>query len=169
MTGEAFFDVAKDESRPFIVQTEDISIKVLGTQFNIRTPLFFDDYQISLESGKVQVLGLSREVILLPGQQCILSKASGQVLVRRTDVSNYSSWFSDAISFDNQTLGDILINLEHWYNSRIITSDQVDLSKRLSFTLKPEPLENTLVLLSKLTGYSYDTTESKMIKVTTIN
>ena len=169
LSGEAFFDVVKDESKPFIVQMDDIDIRVLGTQFNVRTPLFFDNYEISLQSGKVQILGLSRDVILLPGQQCILSKSSGQVVVRKTDVSNCSSWFSESLRFDNQTLGDILINLEHWYNMRVITSDQVDLSKRLSFTLKPESLDNTLNLLGKLTGYSFDTSENQIIKVNTIN
>ena len=167
LTGEGFFDVAEDKKRPFVVMMGDeVGIKVLGTEFNARTPLVFDKYQVSLKSGKAQIIGLSQEVVLLPGQQCTMSKSLSQVTVKKTDISNYSSWISESVSFDNRSLGDILINLEHWFNGHVVVSEKIDLTKRLSFTLRPEPIENTLDLLSKLTGYRFRVSESDEIFVT---
>lgn len=167
LIGEGFFDVTEDKKRPFVVMMGDVGIKVLGTEFNARTPLVFDKYQVSLKSGKAEIIGLAQEIVLLPGQQCTVSESLGQVTVQRTDISNYSSWISDSISFDNRTLGEILINLEHWFNMRVHVSDRIDLAKRLSFTLRPEPMDLTLDLLGKLTGYVFQVSESDEIQVTT--
>ncbi len=167
LTGEGFFDVTEDKTRPFVVMMGDIGIKVLGTEFNARTPLVFDKYQVSLKSGKAEIIGLEQEIVLLPGQQCTMSKSLGQVTVQRADISNYSSWISDSVSFDNRTLGEILINLEHWFNMRVLVSDKIDLAKRLSFTLRPEPIDLTLDLLGKLTGYVFQVSESDEIQVNT--
>ena len=168
LTGEGFFDVAEDKDRPFVVMMGDkIGIKVLGTEFNARTPLVFDKYQVSLKSGRAEIIGIPQEIVLHPGQQCTMPVSLGQATVHRTDISNYSSWISETVSFDNRSLGDILINLEHWFNARVVVSDKIDLTKRLSFTLRPEPVEYTLDLLSKLTGYSFGMPEPDEIHIST--
>ena len=84
---------------------------------------------------------------------------SGRLAVRNVRASNYGSWTGDSIVFDNMTLEDIAVNLEHWYNIRIRIDDGVDASTRISFTLRPETLDETLRIIENLTHFACERTD----------
>ena len=71
--------------------------------------------------------------------------------MRNVAASNYCSWTGNSIIFDNMTLADIAVNLEHWYNIRFRIDERIDTSIRISFTLRPETLEETLKIIETLT------------------
>ena len=123
LIGEAYFEVAHDEARPFIVHSGKVSTTVLGTQFNIRS---FEGEQprITLVSGSVRVsnstnVGARREVTLVPGQQAVLG-ANNSLLVEEADVEGVLSWKNGAFYFEGQTLREILTEIGRWYNLNVI-------------------------------------------------
>ena len=153
LEGEAFFDVKRDTLRPFEVEMGKLRVKVLGTRFTASHMPAFNTEEVTLLSGKVEVSGYrtDQSVVLTPDQSCSYDAGSGAVAVRNVAASNYCSWTGNSIIFDNMTLADIAVNLEHWYNIRFRIDERIDTSIRISFTLRPETLEETLKIIETLT------------------
>lgn len=166
LEGEAFFDVAKD-GRPFIVEAGDLDIKVLGTKFNVRHSYFSDNDEVTLQSGKVQVSCASfSDVILSPGENCVYNTKANTMSVRKVNSENYSNWTKNYIYFDNETLSNIILNLEHWYNINVTVDAGVNLSDRLSFKLIPEPLQETLKVMELLVPIECKVTDEHNVLIT---
>lgn len=152
LEGEAFFDIKPDSLHPFRVEMGKLKVKVLGTRFNASYMPAFNTEEVTLQSGHVEVSGFrAQPVTLHPNQSCSYDPRSGHVSVKEVESSNYCSWTGESIVFENMALRDILTNLEHWYNVRFQIGEGVDTSTRISFTLRPETLEQTLDIISTLT------------------
>ena len=105
LSGEAYFDVVKDKSAPFIVRTESGNIEVLGTEFNIKC--YSDETALvtTLVNGKVKFDdGINPSVILKPEEQLIFEKENSQSIVRKVNVNHYISWKDNRLSFQGETL-----------------------------------------------------------------
>lgn len=154
LEGEGFFEVKKG-NLPFIVNSGDVTSEALGTSFDVRHSPVTGDVDVVLMTGCLKVSGIEKsgEVILYPGQLCTSSGTTGTLSVSNVEAQNYCSWMSPSITFDNRTVKDIITNLEHWYNIKVKVGAGVDLSMRISFTLAPETLDETLNIMEKLTGY----------------
>ena len=155
LEGEAFFDVKRDTLAPFEVEMGDLRVRVLGTRFNASHIAKFGVEEVTLQSGSVEVehARLEKSVRLCPDQNCSFDAATGRMTVRNVAAGNYCSWTGDSIVFENRTLEEIAVNLEHWYNIRIQIAPEVDASVRISFTLRPETLDETLRIIENLTRY----------------
>lgn len=155
LDGEAFFDVKRDTLAPFEVTMGELQVRVLGTRFMASHIDDFGIEEVTLQSGSVEVehLHSQERIRLAPDQNCTFDASTGLMSVRRVAAGNYCSWTGDSIVFENRTLEEIVINLEHWYNIRIRIETDVDPSVRLSFTLRPETLDETLRIIESLTGY----------------
>lgn len=116
LKGEAYFDVAKNPSHPFIVQVADMEVKVLGTQFNVNAYREDGVFQTTLVCGRVRVshIGHDDEVVLAPDQQALLK--DGHLAVRHVDASAYTAWRNGKFYFEAETLLEIAAQLERWYN-----------------------------------------------------
>ena len=167
LEGEAFFDVRRDTLRPFEVTMGDLEVRVLGTRFNASHIPDLGIEEVTLLSSSVEVGhdGSRETVRLLPDQSCAYDTVSGRLAVRNVRASNYGSWTGDSIVFDNMTLEDIAVNLEHWYNIRIRIDDGVDASTRISFTLRPETLDETLRIIENLTHFACERTDRQHITI----
>ena len=167
LEGEAFFDVRRDTLRPFEVTMGGLEVRVLGTRFNASHIPDLGIEEVTLLSGSVEVGhdGSRETVRLLPDQSCAYDTVSGRLAVRNVRASNYGSWTGDSIVFDNMTLEDIAVNLEHWYNIRIRIDDGVDASTRISFTLRPETLDETLRIIENLTHFACERTDRQHITI----
>ena len=155
LEGEAFFDVTHDTLAPFEVEMGDLRVRVLGTRFNASHIVKLGVEEVTLQSGSVEVehTRLEKSVKLRPDQNCSFDAATGRMTVRNVSADNYCSWTGDSIVFENRTLEEIAVNLEHWYNIRIQIAPEVDASVRISFTLRPETLDETLRIIENLTRY----------------
>lgn len=155
LEGEAFFDVKRDTLAPFEVKMGDLQVRVLGTRFTASHIDEFGIEEVTLQSGSVEVehLRADERIRLLPDQNCTFDASTGLMTVRNVVADNYCSWTGDSIVFDNRTLEEIAVNLEHWYNIRIRIEPEVDASVRISFTLRPETLDETLRIIERLTRY----------------
>lgn len=122
--GEAFFNVAKDPSKPFIVSTQDVDMKVLGTQFNVYCYPDTDYLQTSLLEGSVCVFFPDKEnegITLKPDQQVTVS--NGKMLVTPIRLNDHFLWREGIYAFDNEPLIDILKKMELYYDVKIMVKD----------------------------------------------
>ena len=117
LEGEAYFDVVKDETRPFIVQTHLGEVTVLGTAFNINAYTDASVYT-TLVHGKVQFSSSSiGTIILSPGEQAVVSANGSEK--RMVDLDEYVGWVDGRYVFNNRPLGDIMKTFERWYDIQV--------------------------------------------------
>ena len=168
LTGEAYFDVAKNRRRPFIVSTHNIQLKVLGTQFNVRDYPNADCSKVSLLEGSVEIdWGSKGALMLKPGEEVTMQ--GGNMSVSAIVNPNYFLWKDGIYRFDNESLLEILQKLQLYYNvtikvedpeifnvrytSKFRQSDGIDeilhiIRKIHRFNIKKD-LENRIITLSK--------------------
>ena len=122
LSGEAYFQVVRDEKRPFIVKTRGLQTRVLGTEFNVQAYLT-DKVNVTLVNGRVavKVPEDSREILLKPNENALYSQ--GKVRVSKVDVMKFISWKEGYFYYDNERLEDILTELGRWYNFTVIYED----------------------------------------------
>lgn len=116
LAGEAYFEV-KAGQQPFIVETEDMEVRVLGTHFNVSAYADEETTATTLVSGQVEVnTGSQQKNILFPGQQAIWDKSKGETHVREVNALSYIQWKEGRFVFRNMALKDIMRTLGRWYN-----------------------------------------------------
>jgi transmembrane sensor len=129
VTGEAYFEVAHDDKHPFIVKTQQSSIRVLGTAFNVRA--YEDDpaEATTLVRGSVSIRrGDDTDVAvrLKPGDQATITPSAGEIKVEQVDTTYYTTWKDGKFIFRNERLEDIVRNLRRWYHFEVeYKEDQV--------------------------------------------
>lgn len=124
LSGDAYFSVAKDASRPFIVETEGVETKAYGTSFNINT-LRRNCIETVLIEGSVGVRDTrsGRESMIEPGQLARFDRSAGTVEVVATDIGLITDWEQGVFRFENQSLEDILSALSDWYDINMTFRD----------------------------------------------
>ncbi len=149
LEGEAFFDVAHN-GQSFIVETDNLELKVLGTSFNISS--YGDDTEVAttLVSGSVEVkTKFNKETYLItPGHQLKFNKESKEISQEKVDTEIYTAWIQGKFIFNNQSLNDIFIKLARWYDFSINYSD-TDI-KKLRFTGSAEKKRSINYLLNQI-------------------
>ena len=113
LKGQAYFVVAKDAEKPFVVKTERMTTRVLGTEFNVTAEGTAED-NVVLVSGSISVAAAAQR-ILKPGERARIY-AGGRLEVDEVDVTPYTSWRDGFIYYDDVTLKDLLLSIGHEYN-----------------------------------------------------
>lgn len=122
LEGEAFFDVAKDATRPFVIHTQHTDVEVLGTSFNVDTNQ--EATEVSVTTGKVKVQSIFNEksVILLPEQS---ARANTQDVVSyQTEDINYLAWKTGEFHFEEMPLNLVVESLNKYYDNKVVLKDQ---------------------------------------------
>lgn len=123
LRGEAYFEVHSDASHPFVVRTDLLSVRVLGTSFNLAT---YDDdptVETTLISGSLKVIRDNVETLLRPGMQARLDKASNAMTTHEVYAESYAAWAHRMFSFFNEPIPSICRKLARWYDVEIDASD----------------------------------------------
>ena len=157
LKGEAFFDVFKDKQRPFIVTTNDISIKVLGTRFNIASYDNEKDVEVTLKEGKLlfNAKTKNKSYIMRPNDLVIFNKVNMDFTTELVDPNKYLSWTDGMLVFRNDPLDIIARRLERWYNIDVEIDGVQTEDLRLRATFKDESLEEVLDLLKRSLPIDY--------------
>jgi transmembrane sensor len=164
--GEAFFDVAKSKI-PFVIHTPDsLSVKVLGTKFNLST--YTDDpfAQTSLFEGKIELSKKgTADLVLLPGDIAVLNKKSNTIEYATGKIEHSTSWMQNKLYMENMSLGDVCKYLERWYDVKILFADDRS-GKEIHYTgvLKEQTVLDVLNVLCKLSTIRYEL-NGKEIKI----
>ena len=117
--GEAYFEVAKDEGKPFHVLAKGVDIKVLGTAFNVSV---YDERTMAatLEKGSICYLKDSRKGVLIkPGEQLVCTEGSDLPVVRKVNTRLYTAWKDNLFCFEEQYLDQIMLTLARWYDFQV--------------------------------------------------
>lgn len=135
LTGEAFFDIAKDKKHPFVIKVQKTEVTVLGTSFNINS----DSLQtsVTVATGKVNVksLQLNKSVNIEPGQSAKITVDS--LIKSPTTNPNYLSWKTGLFTFDNTSISLVIKDLNTYYNNKIILdSSNIDCKITANFDKK---------------------------------
>lgn len=133
LKGEAYFDVAKNEEMPFIVQVENVSVKVYGTEFNVNT---YEGVETVLVTGSVGMKQGGKEVMLIPNQKGTFDKSAGKIVVEDVDVLTYVAWKDGDFIFRNESLGRIMDKLSRWYGLEVFYQNGESRDVHLSGNLK---------------------------------
>lgn len=119
LTGEAYFEVAKNEHQPFVVQTSLQEVKVLGTHFNINSYEDEGTTKTTLLEGSVKVSAAHGAITLKPGEQSLLNSGQTVPSVVSVDVEHEMAWKNGMFIFKEEPIESIIRKLSRWYNVEI--------------------------------------------------
>lgn len=116
LEGEAYFEVKKDAERPFRVEIRRSVVEVLGTEFNVSG--YGDEERVytTLVAGKVKVEADGNDLVLSPGEQCVLTPADGAMSKQRVDVEKFIAWKKGRFILEEQSLEQIMQKFARWYD-----------------------------------------------------
>lgn len=190
LTGEAFFDVARDESRPFIIKSGDVVTTVLGTTFNVKA--FPDeDIAVTVASGRVRVSSseeirdaggqgkapdnhpsadaMAKAAILDPGQQAVYNTVSHTLSKAAVDIQQYIVWKDGIIRFDEIRLSEAITILERWFNVTIVLERPELGACYIKGSYQNERLVHILESLKFVSGIDYEFQSESAITITGTN
>ncbi len=155
LTGEAFFDVAKNPNKPFEILMEDqVSVKVLGTSFNINTKK--ENIEVDVFSGKVAFGKEQNQLNLLKGMKGVLNKSTESLKKQLAD-ENALAWKTGILTFKRTPLKDVIDKLNTHYHVNLST-DENHLDKEVNVTFDNQKLSEVIEILELTLG------ETKIIK-----
>lgn len=164
--GEAYLDVAHDAKHPFVVETEHMEVRVLGTRFNVNA---YDEKQsVVLVSGSVDVIALEQgeRNRIRPKEMFTYDARTGERQIRPVDTDNFVSWTEGFLQFQSAPLEQIFTQLQHFYNVRIIydplLTEEITISGKLNLR---NGLESALKHLGLLVPISYTYSGEHEIKI----
>ncbi|WP_316838288.1 FecR family protein [Pedobacter nutrimenti] len=118
--GEGYFEVAKNQNKPFIVQAPGTTVRVLGTHFNVMAYEDEKEVRTTLLEGAVQLKSKTASVILKPGQQGLLLGNIGSIQVQDADLESVMAWRNGYFIFDRANLPELMRQISRWYNLEIV-------------------------------------------------
>lgn len=148
LQGEAFFNVAKNPQKPFIVEVQNTEVKVLGTSFNVSSSLTNNKVEVFVETGLVQVtkkLGENESVLIFPGE--LVTVTDQHINHSKNTDYNIIAWKTKQITFKEEPLNNVISTLNKVYNSRISCSDSTILNQRFTSTFKNQTLDSVLSVI----------------------
>jgi ferric-dicitrate binding protein FerR (iron transport regulator) len=153
LIGEAFFKVHKNKDLPLIVASQDLRIKVLGTEFSVSAYPDEKDIQVVLEKGKVELnspvlLNLNQE--MKPGELASYDKEKKEMALSTVNTVLFTSWKDGLINIYNLPLTELTKRLEKRYNQKFRIDDEIK-DLHFTFTIKNEELSSVLSLMEQIT------------------
>ncbi|WP_455509745.1 FecR family protein [Butyricimonas paravirosa] len=148
LRGEAYFEVAENKNKPFIVRTDEFNVRVLGTSFNISA---YADSPLALTtlcSGQVRLtdcMNPENEQDLLPGEQLLFHRESRKMEIRNVDTNVFVSWREGFFQFDNHTVEEVFMILQRWYNVQIFYANTE--ARQEVFTGKLPRFDNMMIII----------------------
>ena len=164
LSGEACFDVEKDLSKPFVINTEHLSIRVLGTQLNVKAFPQEDREVVTLASGSVQVStadGAAHKIS--PNQQLIYNNKTSEILIENVIASDFLGWREGQLLLDDSSFDDILSAIERHHNVEIVIDGDFVMPDEI-YTIRfvsQESIDQAIVVLHELIGaFDYEVKNS---------
>jgi len=176
LTGEAFFDVAKDKSWPFIITTGDVTVSVLGTSFNVKAYQEENEITVAVKTGRVLVTksesspdkiqeGEKEEIILTPNQEVVYSTLHENFLKKLVDepaiILTKPTLFE--MKYDGTPVVRIFEVLEENYGIDIVYDEKILAGCSLTTSMNEEGLYERIEIICKAIGAQYEITDSRIV------
>lgn len=149
LDGEAYFEVAHNPSKPFVVKSKDMSVEALGTAFSVKA--YDEDNSVTsiLMHGKVRVTTPAGENILLPNERIQYDKANKKVIKTKVvNASDFAGWMNQELRFDDESLLEIANSIQRMYNVNIVFADEKSKSYHFTGTVPNDNLESVLNMIT---------------------
>ena len=147
LTGDAFFEVERDEDAPFIIEARMLEIEVLGTSFYVDSREGLDQVQVIVESGRVAVRHQGEEIILTANEMAVFRTDTRQLQKQQNTDENYQSLKTNILVFENTPLEDVLFALNRHYRSNIVLGDPGLADCPITSTFNNKSFEAVLLIL----------------------
>jgi len=125
ISGEAYFEVAKNEKIPFVVKVDNMEVKVMGTHFNINAYHDEESIKTTLLEGSVKVLDAGNTTVLAPGQQSKVSKTGSIQLVKNADLEGAVAWKNGVFLFNKADIQSVMRQIGRWYDLEIAYEGEI--------------------------------------------
>ncbi|RXM48408.1 FecR family protein [Flavobacterium sp. YO12] len=166
LTGEAYFEVAKDKTHPFTVNTQEINVEVLGTKFNVDTYTENINTDIVLVEGKVSLYKDQKtnqnQVYLTPGEKGTSTKGTYAITKENVNTDYYTAWVKGSLVFKNASFEEIIKKLERQYNVTFINKNKVLGKEIFNASFDNEPIEVVLKYFSDSYAIDYSIDRDKI-------
>lgn len=156
LNGEAYFKVAHDEKRAFIVQVGDLEVKVLGTSFNVSAYEDAKDVTVVLLEGKVGVYAQKMSHIMKPGDKIEYNKATHKITATQVHPSDYIEWTKGNIYFEKESLENIMKTLSRIYDVEIRFDSNKLPNEYFTGTIPGGGIQNALNILMLTSPFYYE-------------
>ena len=168
LTGEAYFEVEADPDRPFVVRTENASVRVRGTAFNVRGYPDEKQVQVAVTEGGVsfrpQRAGTAPDAVELEsGEVGWMAEADTTVRTLAADVTPYVGWTEGRLVFEDTPLPKVARRLERWYNLEFRIRDPEIRALRLTATLKSQSVRNVLDVVTAALDIRYQIDQNSVV------
>jgi len=165
ITGEAYFDIARDETRPFSIKVKDYSVEVLGTSFNIQAYEDEEDFSVTVESGTVRVI-LDEEgnnsAFLEKNQKLLYNPITNITEIIDVDPDIDLSWRRGILHFENTPIAQVEKIIERWYGVDLVFDHEI-YSKSFSGTHQNKNLKSVIEALKYATRTQYEVKGNSII------
>lgn len=169
LNGEAYFEVSKNPEKPFRVETNGVTVSVLGTHFNVNAYSADSLIETTLLEGSVAVSDNTdgEQVILKPNETAVYRKATGMLSMHvEADAEEEISWRQGVLTFNDTSMGEIARQLSHHFNVSIrIEGEQLRNYKLNARFKQDETLEEILDMLAPIGGFIYKKTQPDIIEL----
>jgi len=162
LTGEAFFEVVRNENKPFIVNTGNIYTRVLGTSFNVKS--YGGKVNVALVSGKVRVSDQNNQsdFLLKPGEAIQYSSENEKYTLGDFDIKQAAGWKDGILYFENAGFNEVVETLERWYGVEIVTENFQNNPWKYSGEFQNEYLDIVLESISYSKNFEYTIDQNKV-------
>lgn len=162
ISGSAFFDVARNPDKPFVLSLNNVSLKVLGTSFTVVNSPGSGREEVVLRSGSVQVEAQGQSLMMEPGDMISYSD-DGRIVKTDVNASQLCRWWEDCLVFDNAPLDEIISSLGLRFQMDIRNHSSVSSGTRLSMTVANESLDDVMSMLSMLLPVKYQIYDNSVL------
>lgn len=175
LLGQAFFDVVKNPYKPFVVHSNEIVVKVLGTSFRVEAPENGENIVVSVKTGKVSVYSVTDNiaannkqggVILLPNQQVSYERKKqlfAKTLVESPEVLGTTVFTNNDFVFDNTPIAEVFRTMESAYGIEIIFNEDVMKNCYITAPLGSESMREKLKIICQTIGATYEIIDANVV------
>ncbi len=150
LKGEAFFQVKRNEEKPFIIEAENTEIEVLGTSFNVDARPDKQFVEVIVNTGRVALrTQKGKEIILVKGERGVFSKETGELIKETNKSRNYLAWKTRKLIFEDDPLADVVKDISEAYDVKIELSGPALNNCRLTATYDNLSLDAVLNVLKE--------------------
>ncbi len=148
LKGEAFFEIARDTTRPFVVRTGEIEIRVLGTSFNVDANAQEDSIEVQVETGLVEVGSGDDKVQLRPGETAVFYTKLGKLIKRDIKAITTQFWRNRRLNFKRAKLYEVVKALNEAYDTTILISDDQLLNRKINVKFENQEIGEILDIIA---------------------
>jgi len=181
LSGEAYFDVSRNQEAPFYVNANEIKVKVLGTKFNVKSYPDEGTIETTLEEGLVHIgkAGSSQNILLKPRQRAVFIRKCGEIndpalgfselrkagpvdhieqffIFEEADTDLYTSWKDNRLKFRSESFEDMAVELERWFGVKIHIENEGIKSKVFTGSFDRENIEQVIKALKVTIRFDYE-------------